>query len=100
MTRVSYMIPFAAADPLRVIPALMVGSAVTGALVMGFGNTSRAPHGGIWVVGLIGKPVLYVLAIVIGTVVTAAGVVVLKSTSRKEAEEVEPAASRQATATS
>jgi fructose PTS system EIIBC or EIIC component len=83
-----------------VIPALMVGSAVTGALVMGFGNTSRAPHGGIWVVGLIGKPVLYVLAIVIGTVVTAAGVVVLKSTSRKEAEEVEPAASRQATATS
>ena len=94
------MIPFAAADPLRVIPALMVGSAVTGALVMGFGNTSRAPHGGIWVVGLIGKPVLYVLAIVIGTVVTAAGVVVLKSTSRKEAEAVEPAASRQATATS
>jgi len=93
-------IPFAAADPLRVIPALMVGSAVTGALVMGFGNTSRAPHGGIWVVGLIGKPVLYVLAIVIGTVVTAAGVVVLKSTSRKEAEAVEPAASRQATATS
>ena len=78
----------------------MVGSAVTGALVMGFGNESRAPHGGIWVVGLIGKPVLYVLAIVIGTVVTAAGVVVLKSTSRKEAEEVEPAASRQATATS
>ena len=47
------MIPFAAADPLRVIPALMVGSAVTGALVMGFGNESRAPHGGIWVVGLI-----------------------------------------------
>jgi hypothetical protein len=46
--------------------------------------------------GLIDKPVLYV----IGTVVTAAGVVVLKSTSRKEAEEVEPAASRQATATS
>jgi PTS system fructose-specific IIC component len=90
-------IPFAAADPLRVIPALMVGSAVTGALVMGFGNTSRAPHGGIWVVGLIGKPVLYVLAILIGMVVTAAGVIILKSTGTKEAD-IEPAASRQATA--
>ena len=93
-------IPFAAGDPLRVIPSLMLGSAVTGALVMGFGNTSRAPHGGIWVVGLISKPVLYILAIVIGTVITAAGVVVLKSTGRKEAADIEPAASRQATATS
>jgi fructose PTS system EIIBC or EIIC component len=93
-------IPFAAADPLRVIPALMVGSAVTGALVMGFGNTSRAPHGGIWVVGLIGKPLLYVLAILIGTLITAAGVIILKSTGRKQADEIEPAASRQATATS
>jgi PTS system fructose-specific IIC component len=92
-------IPFAAADPLRVIPALMVGSAVTGALVMGFGNTSRAPHGGIWVVGLIGKPVLYVLAILIGMVVTAAGVIILKSTGAKETE-IEPAASRQAAASS
>jgi fructose PTS system EIIBC or EIIC component len=91
-------IPFAAADPLRVIPALMVGSAVTGALVMGFGNTSRAPHGGIWVVGLIGKPVLYVLAILIGMVVTTAGVIVLKSMGHSETE-IEPAASRQATAT-
>ena len=92
-------IPFAAADPLRVIPALMVGSAVTGALVMGFGNTSRAPHGGIWVVGLIGKPLLYILAILIGTVVTAAAVIVLKTAGRKEATDIEPAASRQATAT-
>ena len=89
-------IPFAAADPLRVIPSLMLGSAVTGALVMGFGNTSRAPHGGIWVVGLIGKPVLWVLAILIGMVVTAAGVIVLKSTGKKETD-IEPAASRQAT---
>jgi fructose PTS system EIIBC or EIIC component len=92
-------IPFAAADPLRVIPSLMVGSAVTGALVMAFGNTSRAPHGGIWVVGLIGKPILYVLAIVIGTLVTAASVIILKSTGKKETE-IEPAASRQATAAS
>jgi PTS system fructose-specific IIC component len=92
-------IPFAAADPLRVIPSLMVGSAVTGALVMAFGDTSRAPHGGIWVVGLIGKPFLWVLAILIGMVVTAASVIILKSTGRQETE-IEPAASRQATATS
>ncbi|HEV2919695.1 MAG TPA: PTS fructose transporter subunit IIBC, partial [Actinomycetota bacterium] len=59
----------------------------------------RAPHGGIWVVGLIGKPVLYVLAILIGTVVTAAGVIILKSTGKKETD-IEPAASRQATAAS
>ena len=76
-------IPFAASDPLRVIPALMVGSAVTGALVMGFGNESRAPHGGIWVTGLISKPILYILAILIGTAVTAAGVIILKTTGRK-----------------
>jgi fructose PTS system EIIBC or EIIC component len=92
-------IPFAAADPLRVIPSLMLGSAVTGALVMGFGNTSRAPHGGIWVVGLIGKPILYILAILIGTVITAVSVIVLKTAGRRETD-IEPAASRQATATS
>jgi PTS system fructose-specific IIC component len=91
-------IPFAAADPLRVIPSLMAGSAVTGALVMAFGDESRAPHGGIWVVGLISKPFLWVLAILIGTVVTAAGVIILKSTGPKETD-IEPAASRQATAT-
>ena len=93
-------LPFAAADPLRVIPSSMLGSAVAGGLVMGFGNNSRAPHGGVLVIGLISKPVLYVLAIVIGTLVTAASVIILKMAGRKEAEEVEPAASRQATATS
>jgi PTS system fructose-specific IIC component len=59
----------------------------------------RAPHGGIWVVGLISKPVLYILAILIGTAVTAAGVIVLTMAGRKEAGDIEPAASRQATAT-
>jgi PTS system fructose-specific IIC component len=49
-------IPFAAADPLRVTPSLMGGSAVTGALSMAFGATSRAPHGGLRVIGLIGRP--------------------------------------------
>jgi fructose PTS system EIIBC or EIIC component len=93
-------IPFAAADPLRVIPGLMLGSAVTGALVMGFGNESRAPHGGIWVVGLISKPILYILAILIGTAVTAAAVIILKTAGRKQTADIEPAASRQATATS
>jgi len=75
-------IPFAAADPVRVIPSMMVGSAVTGAMVMGFKVTSPAPHGGIWIIGLIGKPLLWVLAIVCGTAVSAAAVVVAKSLRR------------------
>ncbi len=56
-------IPFAAADPLRVIPASMAGGAVTGALSMAFGCTLRAPHGGVFVVPLIGQPLLYLVAI-------------------------------------
>ncbi|AZP18480.1 PTS lactose transporter subunit IIC [Streptomyces aquilus] len=71
-------IPFAAADPLRVIPASMAGGAVTGALTMAFGSTLRAPHGGIWVTFLIGKPFLYLLAIAVGTAVTAGLVILLK----------------------
>ncbi|MFJ2761756.1 PTS fructose transporter subunit IIABC [Streptomyces prasinus] len=71
-------IPFAAADPLRVIPASMVGGAVTGALSMAFGATLRAPHGGIFVVPLIGNPLLYLVAIAAGVCVTAALVIVLK----------------------
>ncbi|MFF3484003.1 fructose-specific PTS transporter subunit EIIC [Streptomyces sp. NPDC002701] len=71
-------IPFAAADPLRVIPASMAGGAVTGALTMAFGSTLRAPHGGVWVTFLIGKPFLYLLAILVGTAVTAGLVIVLK----------------------
>lgn len=71
-------IPFAAADPLRVIPASMVGGAVTGALSMAFGATLRAPHGGIFVVPLIGNPFLYLVAIAAGVCVTAATVIVLK----------------------
>jgi PTS system fructose-specific IIC component len=76
-------IPFAAADPLRVIPSLMAGSAVTGALAMSFEVTSRAPHGGIWVVGLVGKPGLYVLAVLAGVVVSAVSVVVLKTVTHE-----------------
>lgn len=76
-------IPFAAADPLRVIPSLMAGSAVTGALSMAFEATSRAPHGGVFVVGLVGKPFLYLIAIAAGIVVSAALCVVAKAANRK-----------------
>ncbi|KAA6221330.1 PTS lactose transporter subunit IIC [Streptomyces albofaciens JCM 4342] len=71
-------IPFAAADPLRVIPSAMAGGAVTGALSMAFGCTLRAPHGGVFVVPLIGQPLLYLVAVLAGTAVTAALVVLLK----------------------
>jgi PTS system fructose-specific IIC component len=81
-------IPFAAAHPLRVIPSCMVGSAVTGALVMAFGNELRAPHGGIWVIPLVSNPILYLLAIVIGTVITAGLVIVLMSLDAKKTEEL------------
>lgn len=76
-------IPFAAADPIRVIPSLMVGSAVTGAMVMSFENTLRAPHGGIWVTPLIGGVGTYLLAILVGTVVTAAAVIAVKGAGAK-----------------
>ncbi|MET9826598.1 fructose-specific PTS transporter subunit EIIC [Streptomyces sp. NPDC006349] len=71
-------IPFAAADPLRVIPASMAGGAVTGALSMAFGATLRAPHGGIFVVPLIGNPLLYLVAIAAGVCVSTALVIALK----------------------
>ncbi len=67
-------IPFAASDPLRVIPSIMIGSALTGALSMAFGCTLRAPHGGIFVLPIphaVGNLGMYVLAILAGTVVTA-----------------------------
>ncbi|UFJ42653.1 fructose-specific PTS transporter subunit EIIC [Brevibacillus humidisoli] len=67
-------IPFAAADPLRVIPSLVIGSAVTGALSMVFGAALRAPHGGIFVLAIphaVTNVLLYALSIVVGTVITA-----------------------------
>lgn len=71
-------IPFAAADPFRVIPSIMLGSAVTGSLSMAFGATLRAPHGGIFVLPLIGSPLLFLVALVAGTVVAAGSVIALK----------------------
>lgn len=64
-------IPFAASDPIRVIPSCMIGAAISGALSMAFHIELRAPHGGIFVLPIVNNPVMYLLAIVIGSVVTA-----------------------------
>lgn len=71
-------IPFAAADPLRIIPPCIVGSGIAGALSMAFGCGSRAPHGGIFVIGIIDHPMQYLVALVVGAVVAMAGIVLLK----------------------
>lgn len=80
-------IPFAASDPFRVIPAIMAGSAVTGALSMIFGNALRAPHGGIFVVPIpnaVTNPMLYIVAIAVGTILTAIIVSALKPNLTKK----------------
>lgn len=64
-------IPFAAADPLRVIPACIVGSACAGALSMAFECTLMAPHGGIFVFPVVGNPLMYLLSLCVGTVISA-----------------------------
>ncbi|MBY6410986.1 PTS sugar transporter subunit IIA [Rhodococcus sp. BP-252] len=71
-------IPFAAADPLRVIPSMMAGGAVTGALIMATDVTLSAPHGGIFVFFAIGKIVWFLIALAAGTVVSALLVVFAK----------------------
>lgn len=71
-------IPFAAADPIRVIPSCIVGAAAAGALSMAFECTLRAPHGGIFVVPTIGNPLMYLGAILIGSVITALLLAILK----------------------
>lgn len=71
-------IPYAAADPLRVLPSCIAGSAVAGALSMAFGCTLMAPHGGIFVVPVMGNAVMYLLALVIGTLVSTVLLGVLK----------------------
>ena len=71
-------IPFAAGDPLRVIPSIMIGSAITGALSMAFNATLSVPHGGIFVLFAVENIPLYALSILIGTVVTGLLVGVLK----------------------
>ncbi|PRX31687.1 PTS system D-fructose-specific IIB component (F1P-forming) (Frc family) /PTS system D-fructose-specific IIC component (F1P-forming) (Frc family) [Orenia metallireducens] len=74
-------IPFAAADPVKVIPSIIAGSAVTGALSMLFNATLRAPHGGIFTVfipGAVGNVVMYAVSILVGTIVSAALISILK----------------------
>ena len=78
-------IPFAAADPLRVIPSMMTGGAVTGALIMAFGVGSQAPHGGIFVAFAISPVWGFVLAILAGTLVSAALVTMLKELGSRRA---------------
>ncbi len=71
-------IPFAAADPFRVLPACVAGSALAGALSMAFGCTLMAPHGGIFVVPVMGNALMYVAALVVGTLVSAGLLGILK----------------------
>ncbi|MGC5584615.1 PTS fructose transporter subunit IIABC [Ornithinimicrobium sp. W1679] len=75
-------IPFAAADPVRIMASSLVGSAVTGGLAMAFGSTLRAPHGGIWVLPLIGNFLGFLVALAAGVAVTATLIVLLKSRDR------------------
>ena len=71
-------IPYAAADPLHVLPSCIVGSAVAGALSMVFGCTLMAPHGGIFVFPVVGNALMYLVALVVGTVISAVLLGVLK----------------------
>jgi PTS system fructose-specific IIC component len=89
-------IPFAAADPWRVIVSSVVGSSVTGALVMAVGSGQRAPHGGIWVLPLISNPLGFLMAVAVGMVVTAVLVVALKSARTNEFVKAEQEADAQA----
>ncbi len=82
-------IPFAAADPVRIISSSVVGSAITAALAMAFGIGIRAPHGGIWVLpimGSIGQILLFLVALLVGVLVMAGIVIFLKSRDRRLAE--------------
>lgn len=71
-------IPFAAGDPLHILPACIAGSAVAGGLSMALGCTLMAPHGGIFVIGVIGNPFAYLAALVIGAIVGMAMLALLK----------------------
>ena len=71
-------IPYAAADPLHVLPSCIVGSAAAGALSMAFGCTLMAPHGGIFVFPVVGNALMYLVALVVGTVISAVLLGVLK----------------------
>lgn len=75
-------IPFAAADPARVLPACILGSAISGCLSMMFGCTLQAPHGGIFVFPTVGNPIMYVVALLVGSVVGALVLSLMKKDKR------------------
>ena len=72
-------IPFAAVDPLRVLPSCIIGSAIAGGLSMAFGCTLQAPHGGIFVFPVVGNPWMYLVALAVGSVV---GMLILSALKR------------------
>ncbi|MDA8439734.1 MAG: fructose-specific PTS transporter subunit EIIC [Propionibacterium sp.] len=92
-------IPFAAADPLRVIPSMMLGGAFTGALSMGLGAASKAPHGGIFVFFAIDRFWAFLLSIVVGAIVGGVSVTVLKTLKPNRIEHELAEAELEATAT-
>lgn len=71
-------IPFAASDPIHVLPSCIIGSAAAGALSMAFNCTLMAPHGGIFVFPVVGNAMMYVVALVAGTVISAVLLGILK----------------------
>lgn len=78
-------IPYAAADPLRVLPSCIIGSAAAGALSMAFGCTLMAPHGGIFVVPVMGNALMYLVALVAGTVISTLLLGILKKKIKEQA---------------
>lgn len=84
-----FAIPFAAAHPLRIIPALMVGSSLGAALSYAAGLTLQAPHGGLFVIFLCNKPLVFLLILAIASFVTAGMVILLRSKTVVEEEEAE-----------
>jgi PTS system fructose-specific IIC component len=79
-------IPFAAADPLRVIPSMMFGGAITGALIMAFDVTLKAPHGGIFVFFAIGNLLWFVVSLAVGTVAGAVAVIAAKQFAKPKTD--------------
>lgn len=83
------VLPFAASDPLHVIPATCIGSAIASALTMTWNVTSTVPHGGIFVVPIMGNPIMFLLALAIGTIVTATILYVIKPNRAEDFKEYE-----------
>ena len=78
-------IPFASSDPLRVLPACIIGSAIAGGLSMLFNCTLMAPHGGIFVIGIVGNALMYIVSIAVGAVV---GALILAALKKNKSESV------------